>query len=74
MKKLYGWYSHKQANIVENLHVYKRENGTEVLLTQVTSVPDHRTNFDDMEMVARVVQHVRSARNHNSIGGTITIV
>jgi len=68
-KPLYGWWSDKMAQS-GNRCIYRKENGAEVLVTNVTSTPDHGTLHNDIKLVAMVTQFVRSV---NGPGGSLII-
>lgn len=48
---MYGWYSDKMANIA-GAHVYKTNDGQEVIVTTVCATPNHGCMWDDMRLVS----------------------
>ena len=68
---LYGWFSQKQLELSPHVSVYRKENGAEVVVTQVTSTPNHGTSWDDIKMVGRVNALVRTVDGPSPLSYTI---
>jgi hypothetical protein len=54
IQKLWGWYSHQQEEC-SGLLIYPNPSGKMVVVSQVTSKPEHNTGYVDIFCVGRVV-------------------
>ena len=55
---LHAWYSAKMAATAP-VSVYAREDGSEVVVTAVTTAPEYAPGWDDIVSLGEVVEFVR---------------
>lgn len=66
---MYGWYSAKQAELLEGATYYylADDPSRKVTVTQVTQTMEHNTGWDDIEYVGEVGQFIKTTIKHSQI-------